>query len=53
MNYDVFLEPLNKSLTTINTVAKINKTAGIIKTISYVFAATVICVNIIQLMRQK
>ncbi len=52
MNFDNIIEPLNKSLNTINTVARINKTAGLIKTLSYITAATVICVNIIQLMRK-
>lgn len=52
MNLDAYMEPLTKSLNTINTVARINKTAGLIKTLSYIAAATVICVNIIQLLRK-
>lgn len=52
MNIEAFVEPLSKSLNTINTVARINKTAALIKTISYIAAITVVCVNILRLVRE-
>ena len=52
MNIEALVEPLSKSLSTINTVARINRTAALIKTISYIAAVTVVCVNIIRLVRE-
>lgn len=48
---DVIL-PLEKGLFAIRTVTRINKTAGLIRTLTYVAAATVICVNLLQLLKK-
>lgn len=52
MKFEDILVPLDKSLSTIRTVARINKTAGLVRTVTCMAAATIICINLLQLFRK-
>ena len=52
MQVEDFLVPLEKGLSTIRTVARINKTAGLVRSVTYITAATVLCINLLQLLKK-